>query len=135
MYRMNTLLKQTSLPTHSTSVPTTATENQTDGHKTAEDTSAVRTYVSRGLQTDLEVQPTSGSSSQMHYYEKQQSQVRESTNISISSLLFAYSYAGRASGRAIQLRLQYSWFLPLSLASCNERSKSSADWPTISPVC
>ncbi|UJR30352.1 hypothetical protein I4U23_017887 [Adineta vaga] len=76
MYRMNTILKQTPLPTQSSSlIGTNPGDITTTSTKPIEDPSTIRTYVSRGLQTDLEVQPMNSSSSQMRYYEKQQSHI------------------------------------------------------------
>ncbi|CAF2473024.1 unnamed protein product [Rotaria sp. Silwood2] len=72
MYKMNTRLKQTPLPTPSSSSTTT---NPSSSNNTTEDNSTVPTFVSIGLQTDLEAQPINSSSSQMLYYERQKPQV------------------------------------------------------------
>jgi hypothetical protein len=65
MYKMNTRLKKTPLPNQALSDPTNL-PNVTG------DTSSLPTFVSRGLQTDLEPP----SSTQTRYYEKQKPQVR-----------------------------------------------------------
>ncbi|CAF0763301.1 unnamed protein product [Rotaria sordida] len=74
MYKMNTQLKQTPLPTPSSSSSPPATTNSNSNNNTTGDNAIVPTFVSRGLQTDLEVQPINPSSTQMLYYEKQQPQ-------------------------------------------------------------
>ncbi len=68
MYRMNTLLKQTLLPNQLSSLATT---NSYNGTNLTHDK-----FVSRGPQANLETQPINSSSTQIRYYEKQQSQVR-----------------------------------------------------------
>ncbi|CAF3504291.1 unnamed protein product [Rotaria sp. Silwood1] len=72
MYNMNTQSKQITLPTPSSSSPTT---NSNGGNNTTGDNATVPTFVSRGLQTDLEVQPIDPSATQMLYYEKQKPQI------------------------------------------------------------
>jgi hypothetical protein len=69
---MNTRLKQTPLPTPLSSVTNSISDDIT---YTSGDTSSLPTFVSRGLQTDLEPQPVNPSSTQIRYYEKQPSQV------------------------------------------------------------
>jgi len=73
MYRMNTRLKQTPLPNQLSSLATT---NSYNGTNLTHDNSYLPTFVSRGPQTNLETQPINSSSTQIRYYEKQQSQVR-----------------------------------------------------------
>ena len=76
MYRMNTILRQAPSPAQLSSPESTNPGDVTNiTTRSIEDLSKIRTYVSRGLQTDLEVQPSNSSDSQMRYYEKQQSQV------------------------------------------------------------
>ncbi|CAF0793063.1 unnamed protein product [Adineta steineri] len=77
MYRMNTLIKETPLPIQSTVLATTSPIDSTIVTQTTSSSSSspLRTFVSRGLQTDLVAQPIDPSSSQMRYYEKQQSQI------------------------------------------------------------
>lgn len=71
MYKMNTFSRQIPLPAHpsqlsASNVSTNATRNS----------ASLPTFVSRGPQSNLEVQPIDSSSTQVRYYEKQPSQVR-----------------------------------------------------------
>ncbi|CAF1298561.1 unnamed protein product [Adineta ricciae] len=75
MYRMNTILRQVPSPAQLSSPESTNPGDVTNiTTRSVEDLSKIRTYVSRGLQTDLEVQPSNSSDSLVRYYEKQQSQ-------------------------------------------------------------
>lgn len=127
MYRMDTRLKQAPLLIQA--VPTTTSTMTTPGEKPAEKPLAVPTFVSRGLQTDLEVQPTNASSSQMHYYEKEQSQVRPVTSDSAIAR-FATLYAGRSSVDLVELQHEQSGLLPPSASATRLRAQSFPDRTT-----
>jgi hypothetical protein len=67
---MNTLSKQTPLPTQSSPFTSNNDTNVTGNN------SSLPTFGSRDLQTEFEAQPPNSSSTQTHFYQNQQPQVR-----------------------------------------------------------
>lgn len=96
MFNMNTRTRQVPLPTQSSSSDTTTTA------KDPNDSSTLPTFVSRGLQTDFEVESTN-LLAPMQFYEKQQSHVCLSNFFVSSSNYYIIDFACICS-RQIQFK-------------------------------
>jgi hypothetical protein len=71
MYKMNTFSRQIPLSAYPSQLSASnASTNPT------RNSASLPTFISRGLQTNLEAQPIDSSSTQVRYYERQPSQVR-----------------------------------------------------------